>query len=110
MATIELPDLDTLDAFLDALAEVREAEEFERLMGETEAGPSGERFRPFNESMARIKTQISVMHVHHLTFDLGVGDEPSALTQLKARRALDALREQYPEQWDRAATRADEAA
>lgn len=85
-----MPDPDLIWAFIGAIKEATDAEEFERLLLGTE--------RSFDECMRRISTGTSV-----LTLRLFLGDgEPTALEELRASKYLEELQADWPAQWEQA--------
>lgn len=80
-------------AFLDALLEMGDAAQFERLMlGEEDRPP------PFADSMARIQDLLDGIATREA---IDPYDERSALVDLKGRLALERLQRRHPEVWDR---------
>jgi hypothetical protein len=80
-----MPDDFLIDAFVDAVREKRDADEFERLM----LGKPVKGLDP-----TRVNLDLIDLMLH------GLKDEPSALDDLKARRALERLQGRYPELWE----------
>jgi hypothetical protein len=87
----EIYDPAVLEAFVAAVNEIGNAEEFERLM--LDKTPS------FKESMRRITDGTDCMILSPLWDD----EEMSALELLKRDRALKRLKGHYPEVWERVA-------
>jgi hypothetical protein len=84
-------DPDLVAAFLEAIREKRDAEEFERL---TVGGPP-ERGRDWP---AEIQCIADLLGAEALTWD-----DPSALEQLRGQRSLEQLQVRYLDVWERVA-------